>query len=71
MADEPGTDLGMFVGSVVVEDRVDHPADRDLALDRVQETNELLVPVARYAAPDDLASSTLSAANSVVVPWRL
>ena len=31
---------------------MNHLAGRDLALERVQETDELLVPVARHAAPD-------------------
>jgi hypothetical protein len=38
---EPGADLGMLVGGVVVEDDVDHLAGRHLGLDRVQEAHAL------------------------------
>ena len=39
----------------IVEDGVDGLADRDLALDGVQEEDEFLMPVALHAAADDLA----------------
>ena len=52
MARQPGEHLGMLVGRVVVEDHVDHLARRNLALDGVQEADELLVPVALHAAAD-------------------
>ena len=68
---EPGADLGMLVGGVVVEDDVDHLAGRHIGLDRVQEAHELLMAVALHVAADDVPSRTLSAANKVVVPWRL
>src|SRR5262245_29740589 len=55
MAAEPGADLGMLVGAVIVEDGMDDLAGRHLALDGVEETNELLVPVALHAAADNLA----------------
>jgi hypothetical protein len=44
------------VGRIVVEDHVDEFARRRLALDRVREADELLVPVARHAAADHLSS---------------
>ena len=47
--------LGVFVGGVVVEDGMDGLSSRDLALDGVQEADELLAPVALHAAADDLA----------------
>jgi hypothetical protein len=50
---------------------MDELAGRDVGLDGVEEADELLMTVALHAPPDHLASSTLSAANSVVVPWRL
>ena len=34
---EPGEDLGMLVGGIVVEDRMDHLAGRHAALDGVEE----------------------------------
>src|SRR6516225_340461 len=40
MTVEPGADLGMLVSTVIVEDRVDDLAGRQLALDGVEETNE-------------------------------
>ena len=64
--------LGVLVGGVVVEDDVDHLAGRHRALDRVEEADELLVPVALpCSGRSRVPSSTLSAANRVVVPWRL
>ena len=61
----------MLVGGVVVDDRMDQLAGRHLALDGIEEADELLVPVSLHAATDHRPLSTLSAANSVVVPWRL
>ena len=46
--------LGCLCG-VIVEDHVDYLARRDICFDRVQETNELLMPMALHAASDDLA----------------
>jgi hypothetical protein len=43
---------GMFVGGVIVEDRVDGFSGGDLALDRIKKANELLVAMARHVAPD-------------------
>jgi hypothetical protein len=60
MPSQPFLYLGMFVGRVVVDDGVDRHSHRHLRLGGVEEADELLVP-----------SSTLRAANSVVVPWRL
>jgi hypothetical protein len=47
-----GPDLRVLVGGVVVEHGVDQIAGRDRGLDRVQEADELLVPVALHAAAD-------------------
>ena len=60
MAVQPGTDLGMFVGSVVVQNGVDGLAGRNGALDGAEEADEFL-----------MTSSTSSAAKRAVVPWRL
>ena len=46
MACEPFADLGMFVGGVIVYDRVDGLAVRHGAFDVVQEAGELLIRVA-------------------------
>jgi hypothetical protein len=43
----------MFVGCVVVDDCVDHFSRRDLRLDRIEEADELLVPMALHVAADD------------------
>ena len=53
MPGQPGADLGLLVGAIVVEDHVDHLAGRHGALDRVEEADELLMPVALHAAADD------------------
>ena len=55
MASEPGADLGMLVGGVVVEDGVDQLAGRHGALDGIEEADELLVAVPRHALADDAA----------------
>jgi hypothetical protein len=44
----------MFMGGIVVEDGVDHLACRDGPLDGCDEADELLMPMARHAAADDL-----------------
>ena len=54
MTIEPGPRLGMLMRSVIVEDHMNDPADRDLGLDRVQKADEFLVPVTLHAAPNDL-----------------
>jgi hypothetical protein len=50
---EPGLDLGMLVGGVVVEDEVDLEVGRHGLPDRAQEAEELLVPVPRAALRQD------------------
>jgi hypothetical protein len=55
MAPEPGTDLGMLVRGIVVQDDVDDLANRHLGLDGVEEADELLMPVPLHTAADDLA----------------
>src|SRR5207253_9901114 len=55
MPNEPGPRLWVFVRAVIVEDHVDDLADGDFGLDRVQEPDELLMPVALHAAADHLA----------------
>lgn len=49
---QPGAGLGMFVGPVVVKNDMDDLSSRDLALDRVQEADELLVRMLLHAAAD-------------------
>ncbi len=44
---EPGVDVGVFVGAVVVEDQVQLSLARKLAVECAQELEELLVAVAR------------------------
>ena len=50
---EPGLDLGMFVGGLVVKDDVGLEVGRHGLVDRPQEAKELLVPVARAALRED------------------
>jgi|SRR5436305_59262 len=45
----------MLVGGVFIVHHMDKFADRDLRLDGVEETDELLMPVTLHAAPDHLA----------------
>src|SRR3954447_8974896 len=51
---EPGAHLWMLMRGVVVDDQMQFPRCRRLAVDLVQEADELLVPVARHALADDL-----------------
>ena len=71
MAVEPGAHLGMLVGGVVVEDDVDGLTGRQFGVDSVEKADELLMPVTLLFLPMTMPSSTLRAANSVVVPLRL
>ena len=55
MFGEPSQHLRIFMGGIVVEDGVDHLAGRDGPLNGCDEADELLMPMARHAAADDLA----------------
>src|SRR5580704_13836340 len=52
---EPCADLGMLMRRVVVDDQVQVHLGRDFAVDLVEETDELLMPMAAHALADDLA----------------
>jgi len=52
---EPGADLGVLVSGVVVEDDVDDLACGDVALQRVEEADELLMAVALHVPAGDRA----------------
>ena len=69
-AGEPSSDLGMLVAGVVVDDEMDVELVRHIGLDVAQESEELLMTMARFALAMTVPSSTLRAANRVVVPWR-
>ena len=71
VARQPGQHFRMLVRGAVVEHRVDHLAGGDLALDRVEEANEFEMAMALMQRPMTVPSSTLRAANRVVVPCRL
>ena len=49
MTSEPSKHVLVFVGGVVVEDDMDRLAGRHGVLDRVEETDELRMPVALHA----------------------
>ena len=68
---QPGADLGVLVGCVVVGDGVDQLAGRDGTLDGVEKADELLMAVLGHAAAQHRAVLQLSAANTVVTPLRL
>src|SRR6266542_4667383 len=52
---EPGPDLGMFMGGVVIDDQMQLPPGRGLAVDLVEKADELLMPMTSHALADDLA----------------
>lgn len=53
MAFEPGADLRVFVGGVIVEDGVDPLAGRNVSFDGVEEADELLMSVLLHASSED------------------
>ena len=55
VAVEPGADLVLLVGDVIVEDDMNGLVVRHLALDAVQEADELLMAMALHVLPDDRA----------------
>ena len=59
--------LGRLLGGIAVEDRTDHLRGRNLDFDLVvQKADEILMVVTLHTVSD-----RLSAANTVVVPYRL
>jgi hypothetical protein len=55
VAIEPGTNVGVFVSCIVVENDVDDLADRNLRLDVVEKSNEFLMTMTLHVAADDRA----------------
>jgi hypothetical protein len=55
VAIEPGANVGVFVSCTIVENDVDHLADRNLRLDGVQKSNEFLMTMTLHVAADDRA----------------
>src|SRR5262249_24044320 len=54
-AGEPGSDFGMLVGGIVVDDEMDVELGRHIGLDVTQEGEELLMAMAGFALGDDRA----------------
>ena len=68
---EPGANLGVLVGGVVVDDQVQVERGWNALIEVPEEGEELLMAVPSLAWGDDLAAfARRGAANSVVVPWR-
>jgi hypothetical protein len=55
MAGEPLADLRMFMGGVIVDDRLDRLSRWSPLLDGVEEANELLMAMALHVAADHYA----------------
>ena len=55
MTRHPGSDFGMLVAAVIVEDDMNQLPGRDVALEAVEKAQKLLVPVALHALPGDPA----------------
>ncbi len=68
---QPPVDLGVLVRAVVIQDQMHLQARGNLAVDGVEEPQELGVAVPGQALADHRAGQTSRAANSVVVPLRL
>ncbi len=73
MPRKPGHHLGLLVGGIVVENKVIVARVSQGPVDATQECQELLGPVAwrGMQSPMTRPDFTSSAANRVVVPWRL
>ena len=71
MALQPGLDLGMLVGGVVVGDQVHVEVLRRLGIDPAQELEPFLMAMARHALADHLAGGDVERGEQGVVPWRL
>jgi hypothetical protein len=67
---QPGTDRGVLVCRMVVDDQVEFPPGWGLAVD-LEKADEFLVPGRAMHWPMTRTSSTSSAANNLVVPYRL
>jgi hypothetical protein len=52
MARQPFSDPGMLASGIIVEDRMDGVSGGNLAFDRIEEANELLVAMALCVSPD-------------------
>ena len=71
MLREPSFNVRVPVRAVIVHHQMQRRFARELAIDAAQETQELLMTVALMTVANYLARRTSSAANSVVVPFRL
>src|SRR5512136_2730398 len=49
----PGLNTRMFVSSVIIDDQMQIHFRRSLKIDRLKESNKLLVPMPGHAIPDD------------------
>src|SRR6202035_2901330 len=59
MAFEPSSNIGMFMGGVVVDDGVDRLSRGNLFLDDIEEADELLMAMALHVAADHRAVEDL------------
>ena len=55
VARQPGHDLGMLVGGIVVENDMDHLAGRHLCFYGIEKADEFLMAVSLHTLPNDLA----------------
>ena len=69
MACQPLAHFWVLVGRIIVDDGVDYLSHGDLRLDRIEEADELLVPMALHVAADDGAVKNVK--GSKQLPWRL
>src|SRR5271156_5359197 len=69
-AREPGFDLGVFVGAVVVGNQVDLELGGDAAVEMIEKGQELLMAMARLALRDDRAVKHVECREQSGVPWR-
>jgi len=71
MTGEPLPDLLGLVSGIIVENDMDCSVLGDFALDPVEETNKLLMPLALYVLSDNSAIERIERGNQCWVPCRL
>jgi hypothetical protein len=71
MASHPGLDPRMFVGCVIVHDKMQIEMGWRLGIDLVEETNEFLVSVTWHAVADHFAIEQAQRGEQCGVPLRL
>ena len=71
MSFEPGTNLGVFVRGVIVDNKMEVEFGGGFRIDLLEECDPLLMPMTLHTRTNETTPASSSAANKVVVPLRL